>query len=514
MATTSPQDAFVALRRFGFGARPGEAGYLRGDPRGAVLAQLDPAAALLTDDGLGETAAINRDIWDMHEAEKRAREAKLTLASAPAGAAAPATPAMGNASVAPQGMAGGMGAGMEMMKPAAPAAGMAATMAGNMMAAPAGNAMAPQERVPTRHYKAEITAKLDRQITTDTPMVERLVNFWSNHFCVSAAKSDHLRGTAGAYEREAIRPHVLGRFADLVKASAHHPAMLQYLDNQLSVGPASKAGIREKKGLNENLAREIMELHTLGVDGGYTQADVTEFARVLTGWTLAYRNDKQVEPGTAKFVPDRHEPGAFTIMGQTYPDVGRDQLDLALDSFATHPATARHVARKLARHFVGDAAPQALIDRLAATFRDSGGDLAAVTATLVTADEAWTAAPAKVLSPWDMLIATGRAFGVAWTFPEANRMLSLFGQPAWEVPFPSGWPDDDDAWAAPDNLLEMLDATFTFARRNVGDRDPVHLANAVLGPLMGEPTRQAIRRAGSREEALALLVMSPEFLRR
>jgi uncharacterized protein (DUF1800 family) len=257
-----------------------------------------------------------------------------------------------------------------------------------------------------------------------------------------------------------------------------------------------------------------MELHTLGVDGGYTQADVTAFARVLTGWTLAYRNDKQAEPGTAKFAPDRHEPGAVTIMGKTYPDVGRDQLDLALDTFAADPATARHVASKLARHFVGDAAPQPLIDRLAKTFRDTDGDLAAVTKALVTSDEAWAGPQVKVLSPWDMLVALGRTFNIGWSFGEANRMLVLFGQPAWEVPFPSGWPDDDAAWAAPDNLLEMLDAVFALARRNAGDRDPSALADAVLGPLMGDPTRQAIRRAGSRDEALALLVMSPEFLRR
>jgi uncharacterized protein (DUF1800 family) len=504
MTTASKRDGFVALRRFGFGARPGEAAYLRGDPRGAVLAWLDPDEAILTGD-LGQTAAINRDVWDMQEEEKRAREAKLTLASAPAAAAASA-PAMG----APA-MAGGMAAPATGNGMAAPAMGMAGGMEMGK-ASPGG--MAPQVRVPTRHYQAEITAKLDRQITSDTPMVERLVNFWSNHFCVSAGKNDHVRATAGAYEREAIRPYVLGRFADMVKATAHHPAMLQFLDNQLSVGPTSKAGIREKKGLNENLAREIMELHTLGVDGGYTQADVTAFARVLTGWTLAYRNDKQAEPGTAKFAPDRHEPGAVTIMGKTYPDVGRDQLDLALDTFAADPATARHVASKLARHFVGDAAPQPLIDRLAKTFRDTDGDLAAVTKALVTSDEAWAGPQVKVLSPWDMLVALGRTFNIGWSFGEANRMLVLFGQPAWEVPFPSGWPDDDAAWAAPDNLLEMLDAVFALARRNAGDRDPSALADAVLGPLMGDPTRQAIRRAGSRDEALALLVMSPEFLRR
>lgn len=458
MATSPNRDAFIALRRFGLGARPGEAAYLKADPRGAVLATLDPAAAPLIGD-LAATPAINRDIWDLHEAEKRAR------AAAPAAMTA---------------------------QPAAP----------------------PPPRLPARLYQAEIVARLDRQIGSDAPLVERLVNFWSNHFCVSAAKGDFLRGTAGAYEREAIRPHVLGRFVDMLKASAHHPAMLQYLDNQLSVGPNSKAGLKEKKGLNENLAREIMELHTLGVVAGYTQADVTEFARILTGWTLAYRNDREAEPGTAKFVPNRHEPGAFTVMGRRYAEAGAEQLDAALDAFAAHPATARHVARKLARHFAGDAAPDALIDRLARAFQDTGGDLAAVTTALVKSDEAWTPPQAKVLPPWDLLVATGRTLGINWTYPEAARMLNTFGQPTWEVPFPAGWPDDDDAWAAPDSLLEMLDAALALARRNIGDRDPGRLAEAVLGPLLGEPSRQAIRRAGSREEALALLVMSPEFLRR
>jgi uncharacterized protein (DUF1800 family) len=363
-------------------------------------------------------------------------------------------------------------------------------------------------------FRDELVARLDRQTATSTPFLERLVNFWSNHFCISVPKSSLVMAAAGAYEREVIRAHVLGRFHDMLLAAVRHPAMLAYLDNNNSIGPTSPAGLRTKRGLNENLGREIIELHTLGVDGGYTQADVAAFATALTGWSFPGMNSKKVEPATFFFFPERHSPGTVRILGKDYPQVGVDQAEAALADFARHPATARHVARKLVRHFVGDTAPPGLVDRLAAVFRQSDGDLRAVTVSLVEADEAWTAPPVKVLSPWDLLVATGRMLGIDWSFAEATRMLTLFGQPLWSVPFPAGWPDEDEAWAAPASLLELLDAVSALARRNAGDRNVLRLAEATLGPFLHQQTRRTIEQAATRDTALALLVMSPDFLRR
>lgn len=473
---------YVATRRFGLGARPGETQRFRDDPRGAVLAQLIPEAARFDDPALPSTKAALLENWAFQDRVKQMR-----AASPPAAAATP-------------------------LKAAAPAGDGKAKVPGEMRPT-----AAPEKAPPSPdwlRYAADAVGRLDRQISTSTPMVERLVNFWSNHFCIAAGKGPTVRMIAGAYEREAIRPFVLGRFHDMLLASARHPAMLAYLDNNVSIGPNSRIGQRFGKGLNENLGREILELHTLGVDGGYSQADVTAFSKALTGWSFGDPKTANAEPGTFHFFADRHEPGAVAILGKTYHGVGVDQATEALADFARHPATARHVAGKLVRHFVGDAAPPELAERLASVFRATDGDLAATTRALVEADAAWTAPPAKILSPWDLLVASGRMLGMEWTYAEANRMLSLFGQPLWNVPFPKGWPDDDEAWAAPASLMELLDAVAVLARRNAGDRNVRQLADDTLGPLLDPRTRRAVARAENRETALALLLMSPDFLRR
>lgn len=475
MTITREAAPYVATRRFGLGARPGEVSRFRDDPRGAVLAQLTAEAVRFDDPALPTTKAALIENWTHQDHVEQQRAAKPPV---------PAATGREDMATAP-----------DAMRPPVAAA-----------KAPPG----PE----WQRYEAEAVARLDRQITTSTPMVERLVNFWSNHFCIAVGKGSTLRIVAGAYEREAIRPHVLGRFQDMLLASARHPAMLAYLDNHVSVGPNSKVGQRFGKGLNENLGREILELHTLGVAGGYGQADVTAFSKALTGWSFGNPRTPKVEFGTFHFFADRHEPGEVTILGKTYHGAGVDQATEALADFARHPATARHIAGKLARHFVGDGAPRDLVARLASVFRATDGDLAATTRALVEADAAWAAPPAKILSPWDLLVASGRMLGLEWTYAEANRMLSLFGQPLWNVPFPKGWPDDDEAWAAPASLMELLDAAAALARRSVGDRDVRQLADDTLGPLLDPRTRRAVARAENRETALALLLMSPDFLRR
>ena len=485
MAIDRERAPFVAARRFGLGAGPGEIERLRADPRGAVLAQVDAKAALLTAPGLVPAAEALRRTWAHMEEAKRMAE------NPPPPPSPPRTASPDGAAMA------------EAARPMAPPP-------------PGAPDPAPAKARPVFQeiFEAEFAARLDRQISTTTPLAERMVNFWSNHFCVAAGKSAGVRASTGAYEREAVRPHVFGRFRDMLRASARHPAMLAYLDNFISIGPRSKTGTVSGKGLNENLGREILELHTLGVDGGYTQADVTAFSTALTGWGIANLQTRGAEPGTFFFAPANHEPGTVRILGRDYPQTGPDQAAAALDDFARHPATARHVARKLVRHFVGDRAPAGLADRLATVFRDTDGDLAAVTRALIGADDAWNAPPAKILSPWEILVTTGRVLGIDWSFPAANRMLNLFGQPLWDVPFPQGWPDDDEAWAAPASLLELLDAMSALAARNAGDRSVTRLAGEVLGPQLHPSTRRAIERAETRSAALALLLMSPDFLRR
>ncbi len=274
-------------------------------------------------------------------------------------------------------------------------------------------------------------------------MVERLVAFWSNHFAISVAKGGPTRAAAGAFEREAIRPFVLGRFEDMLLAVESHPGMLAYLDNQQSFGPDSPAGQRQKRGRNENLGREILELHTLGVDGGYSQSDVIALSNMLTGWRFVGRDGRLGPPGSFVFQANVHEPGAQELLGADYPQAGRDQARAALLALARRPETARHIASKLAKHFIADAPPQTLVERLAKTFARTGGDLHAVSLALIDSPEAFSAPPTKMRNPWEYCVASARLLGRAPD--DAGPVLSslaMLGQPLWQPPGPNGFSDN------------------------------------------------------------------------
>jgi uncharacterized protein (DUF1800 family) len=344
-------------------------------------------------------------------------------------------------------------------------------------------------------------------------LLERLVMFWSNHFSVSANKGP-VAAIAGAYEREAIRPHVQGRFVDMLLAVERHPAMLIYLDNAQSIGPNSRAGLNRGRGLNENLAREILELHTLGVDGGYSQEDVTNLARILTGWTVGTLDAPMAEPGRFFFARARHEPGDWTVLGKRYRAYGETTGEEVLRDLAQHPATGRRVARKLARHFISDNAPAALVEQLERTFLATGGDLRAVTEALIKSPQAWEAPPAKVLPPYDFLVAVVRGIGFQPRPQELLRLTNLLGQPLWRPSSPAGWSDTDDNWAAPSAMRERLRVAEVAVRQSGAGSDPRDVAQDILGDAMGSPTRQAVGRAEAREQGLELLIMSPEFQRR
>jgi len=381
-------------------------------------------------------------------------------------------------------------------------------------------------------YQSAVKARAQSALLTPAPFVERLVHFWANHFAISIEKPA-VADLAGAFELEAIRPYVLGNFRDMLLAVEQHPAMLVYLDQDKSIGPNSAAAVRgaerqpdKKRGLNENLAREIMELHTLGVRSGYTQADVTEFARALTGWSIAVadtgnaskprkKNNAPVDENGFMYRPQLHEPGSRSIMGRTYGQDGKAQAQAVLKDLATAPATATHIATKLVRHFVNDTPPPALVDRLAAIFMRDGGNLASVYRALVEAPEAWQPTPAKFKSPWEWTISSLRATQRKTTDGiNIAQILNQLGQPVWKPGSPAGYDDIAEAWAGPNALLRRIELAQRLAAP-LGDKlDARMLSDQVLLGAVSTETKTAIARAESASTGLALMLVSPEFLRR
>lgn len=374
-------------------------------------------------------------------------------------------------------------------------------------------------------YVTEANNRLNISVNTKTPFIDRMVHFWSNHFAVSADKIE-VRALAGAYENEAIRPNVLGNFRDLIRGVVTHPAMLAYLDQIQSIGPNSMAGQRRAQnnpdkeiGLNENLAREIFELHTLGVNGGYTQADVTEFARALTGFTIANGKGRRFanngDIGSFVFEPLMHEPGSRTIMGKKFNQSGADQGAAILEFVAGHPSTAKNIATKLARHFAGDNPPQSLIDKLKQSFISSNGDLKSIYLTLINSPECWANSNVKFKTPWEWLVSSLRAMGIEDTSRiDTPTVLENLGQAMWQPKSPKGFDDIEDAWAAPDALLRRAETANLIAKYFDAPLNPNLLAPKLLGTHLSEHTKIAISRAESIQSGTSLLLISPEFLRR
>jgi uncharacterized protein (DUF1800 family) len=388
------------------------------------------------------------------------------------------------------------------------------------------------EQVLAGHYRETIVADARSRLltasVTQRPFAERLHLFWTNHFAVSAAKGS-TRGLVGSFERDAIRPNIAGSFESLLWASSTHPAMLRYLDNHLSAGPRSRVVARAARraelmqegprvtGLNENLAREILELHTLGVNGGYGQADVTAFAALLTGWRIG---NAAGGPATAAlpFDPAWHEPGRKSVLGRSYPE-GPDALRRVLADLAQHPSTARFLATKLARHFVADDPPPALVDRLAAAYIRSGGQLGDVYRELLRSPEAWTPQPAKLKTPEEFVLSSARLLASGERNTPRNPLvnnagLTALGQRPQSPPSPAGWPDRAEDWLGPEAVWKRVEWS-----HRVGDRlgrwvDARELARTSLGPLMSPASLQQIERAADGSQALALLLMAPEFQRR
>jgi uncharacterized protein (DUF1800 family) len=492
MAIPDPR-ALVAFNRFGLGPRPGDLAATT-DAREAILAELNaPRSALIDDPALQRTPLALQAVYEDQERKKLEREQSAQEHFAQLGMPAPDVAAL----IAPA--------------PAASAMTPDAAMASGMPPPQ----MKPPPPIEQQIFRAEAAARLTRACAAPIGFVERLVAFWSNHFCISVAKSNIGRACAGAFEREAIRPYVTGRFADMLRAVEQHPGMLNFLDNAQSIGPDSRAGQNRRRGLNENLAREILELHTMGVGAGYSQADVTQLAQILTGWTIVGREGKLGEPGAFAFNANAHQPGPATLLGRVYGQDGIAQGEAALADIARHSAVAAHIAKKFARHFVADDPDPALVARLAKAFGDSEGDLGALAQALIKDDAAWSAPAAKIRNPWEVVVAAQRAFRrpVADPGPALNA-LNLLGMPLWQPGGPNGFSDDTAAWASPEGMRMRLELAAQFARQTKDAPSPALLIDDILGPNVSAPTRETVTRAESREQAFALLIMSPEFQRR
>ncbi len=391
---------------------------------------------------------------------------------------------------------------IRLADPPTTAAGLAALRADRQ------NRPAPGQSRSRALFRQNATEQLANALTTPAPFRERLVWFWTNHFTISLRRP-LCAALAGAFVEEAIRPHVTGRFVDMLLAVMRHPAMLLYLDNAGSVGPDSPAGQRSKRGLNENLARECLELHTVSPAAGYTQADVTNFAKILTGWSIILK----AEPPGFRFRPFAHEPGEQVVMARRFPP-GEAGGVAALQFLAGHPATHNFLATKLVRHFVADDPPHDAVSRISGVLRDSNGDLGAAAQALVTLQAAWQPGT-KLRTPLDFVVATLRALDAAPPDgPYLVGVLAGLGQPMWSAPQPNGWPDRAADWVGPEALVRRIDWAYAAAGRFGNGPEPAEVAETSLGPSLRPATVEAMRRAGSRHDALTLLFTSPEFQRR
>ena len=517
------QAALVALNRFGLGARGGASGDFvnaASDPRGFVKAELArPNGVLLEVPGLQSTPALGKAVFDYQFEIQQARDAaaKAAPAAATEGQSPPDAKAQ-RRNLSLNSIAMDMAPKEPQAEPAKPPenrddAAMAPTEA---MQPNAPKPPPPPLNIIQKTFRAEALARLQRGVIADCGFTERLVVFWSNHFCISANKGGLARMWAGSFEREAIRPHVLGRFADMLKAVEQHPAMLFFLDNQQSLGPDSRAGKNRNRGLNENLAREIMELHTLGVGGGYSQDDVTSLANVITGWTYAgqagparrarhLRVQRQCASagraaGDGQDLRARRRGAGRGGAGGSSRAIRRPRNSSPPNSRATSWPTIRR-----RRWWRGS--PMCLREPTATSRRWRW--------RCVDSDEAWKAPLTKMRSPYEFLVASGRLLAQIPDDPGRYLgALNMLGQPLWSPAGPNGFPDSNAAWAAPEGIKLRLDISAQIASRLADGIDPRDLLELVAADAASAETRRTIERAESRQQALALLLMSPEFQRR
>ncbi len=449
-------ETFIALNRFGLGPAPREARKVEDDPKAWIKAQITPRATIPRSlIGFRNSDDIIRDI---HKARKR------------------------------------------------------------------GAIKSPDEKQDLRAaFAKELLARSKNMIVTSTPFTERMVMFWSNHFTVSTTKK-LIGPVLPAFEREAIRPHIFGKFSNMLEDSTRHPAMLAYLDNHKSAGPRTPVGIEQiirsgvRTTLNENLAREILELHTLGVNGGYDQDDVIELAKAISGWShgsVRLPHDDRPIHGRFEFKKHMHEPGSKFVMGKRYKDKGAQTGLNILDDLAQHPSTARHIATKLVRHFVSDDPPEHLIEKIANVFMDTDGDLAKVSEAIVDLDEVWMNPLPKVKSHYELVISAYRVSGKSDVgVMNLVEPLREFGQLPFSANSPAGWPDKASHWVSPEGLMRRIEWLDKFAKKLPATLNPAYVQEELMGPVVSDDTRLWVSRAPSVSSGLSLVFASPEFQRR
>lgn len=375
----------------------------------------------------------------------------------------------------------------------------------------------------------ELTARIYQHMVPEVGFVERLVLFFSNHFSMSINKDGAIRATVGQLERDVIRRHVLGNFEDMLIGVIRHPAMLKYLDNDESIGPNSVTGLSWGAGMNLNLAREILELQTLGVAGGYTEADILGLARALTGWSFVrgweadggYNGGHPGNRGQFIFRFDWHEPGSPTVLGQTYNLPPASQGAAILRALARHPSTAQFLAFKLVRHFITDAPTPELVNPVADAYRSSGGNLRAIAQALINLPQAWTAPLKKLRTPYELQIAEMRAMQRMYVpkdrWPFDAALYSLRNKP-WEHPTPDGYSDDSAYWMGPDGMRIRVETAhlnaWALLQRGPYARTAPVLADMLFATQLSSLSRQAVVEPANLQDGLAILFMIPEFQRR
>lgn len=364
-----------------------------------------------------------------------------------------------------------------------------------------------------RLVNTQVHDRVRFMVETDTPYRERLVSFWSNHFTVSRQGNPLIIGSCLAFENEAIRSTLDGHFANMLAHVIGHPVMLMYLDNAQSVGPNSPMGQRRKLGLNENLAREVLELHTLGVDGGYDQDDVTELAKILTGWTVG--NDRLrrlgAKPGAFTFVSMMHEPGTHRLLGKRYRNDGANQAIEALKDLALHPATARHVATKLARHFVADQPPKRAIEHLSNVYLETRGHLPSLHLALIELEEAWHGNSRKLKTPQELIVSALRGIDAPLPDQAVLGPLATMNHIPFNAPSPAGWPDLTSHWGSPNALKQRVEWGVAVGQRFSRSFDPSTAVDAMVDARHSANLRRALQRAASPAQAGGLLLASPAF---
>ena len=375
----------------------------------------------------------------------------------------------------------------------------------------------------------ELTARIAQHLIPEIGFVERLVLFFSNHFSMSVDKDGAIRATIGQLEREVIRAKILGSFPAMLIDVMRHPAMLRYLDNDSSIGPKSVAGRNWGAGLNHNLAREIFELHTLGVNGGYTEQDIGALARALTGWSFVrgweadgkYNGGNQWNRGRFIYRNNWHEPGSRVILGRTYPSGGESQCRSVLGILGRHPATAQFIAFKLIRHFITENVTPEMVTPVAQAFRNSGGSIKATAQALIDLPEAWELPLQKLRTPYELQIAEMRALNrdyppdQRWPF---NAALDALRHAPWLHQTPDGYTDEDAYWMGADAMRIRLETAQLNAQSLLQlapvDATPAQLADRLFATAISAESRSAIVNTPNKQYGLTMLFMIPEFQRR